>query len=201
MFHSNPAAATGEPNIMKNLVLATVFALALSTPALAGNTSNSTSNSSSSSSSSSSAGAVAISRGGAGGAGGSSNVSINDKYQAPGIGAPGLAASGSCLGSASGGVAGPGFGVSFGSTTPDLDCRRRETARLLGAMYGRKGALAGMYLLAKDVETYDAMVQAGMIAPAARAPVAYGSVSRTAYRTNASGCAILARDGSGRCLD
>jgi hypothetical protein len=69
-------------------------------------------------------------------------------------------------------------------------------------MYGRKGALAGMYLLAKDVETYDAMVQAGMIAPAAnRAPVAYGSVSRTAYRTTASGCAILARDGSGRCLD
>lgn len=58
----------------------------------------------------------------------------------PGIVAPGLAAAGieTCLGSVSGGVAFPGGGFSFGSTTPDRGCDTRLDARTLWA-FGLKG--------------------------------------------------------------
>jgi hypothetical protein len=62
----------------------------------------------------------------------------------PSIGAPPLAAAGleTCLGSASIGISGPGFGVSGGSTTTDKGCDARLDARTLAAMGYKEAALA-----------------------------------------------------------
>lgn len=58
----------------------------------------------------------------------------NSPRQAPNAIAPGLMASGlSCLGSASIGGSGSGFGISFGMTKEDRSCNAREDARYLHA--------------------------------------------------------------------
>lgn len=61
--------------------------------------------------------------------------------QAPGVGAPGLAAAGieTCTSSASSGVSGPGFGFSFGATDVDEGCEARLDARTLAGL-GLAGA-------------------------------------------------------------
>jgi hypothetical protein len=63
---------------------------------------------------------------------------------APSVFAPGLAAAGieTCLGSVSGGVAFPGGGVSFGSTTKDAGCESRLDARTLWAFGLKSEAVA-----------------------------------------------------------
>lgn len=60
---------------------------------------------------------------------------------APSVFAPGLASASieTCLGSASGGVAFPGGGFSFGSTVQDSPCQARLNARTLWA-FGQKDA-------------------------------------------------------------
>lgn len=56
--------------------------------------------------------------------------------QVPGIVAPALTTtlSGTCFGSASGGVAGAGFGVTLGKTYEDKECQRRLNANSLNAL-------------------------------------------------------------------
>ncbi len=56
--------------------------------------------------------------------------------QAPGAYAPGLAAAGveTCTASASSGVSGPGFGISFGATSIDEGCEARLDARILAGV-------------------------------------------------------------------
>lgn len=57
-------------------------------------------------------------------AGNNQSMRYNEKYQAPGVAAAGLAATGTCpIGSVSFGVSGPGAGLSFGFTRGDTDCR------------------------------------------------------------------------------
>ena len=86
--------------------------------------------------------------------------SYRDRYQAPGVGAPGLAAGGidACLGSASGGVSGPGFGLSFGSTYPEKDCNLRQYSRTLQGL-GHKAAATQM--LCYNGEVADALAASG----------------------------------------
>lgn len=66
--------------------------------------------------------------------------------QAPTAIAPGLAAAGieTCLGSTSGGISGPGWGVSFGTTKEDPGCDIRLTSRQLYSMGQRNAAIALM---------------------------------------------------------
>jgi len=61
------------------------------------------------------------------------NQNSNSIQQAPGANAPGLAAAGieTCTSSASSGISGPGFGISFGSTGVDEGCDARLDARTL----------------------------------------------------------------------
>lgn len=56
--------------------------------------------------------------------------------QAPGAYAPGLAAAGveTCTSSASSGISGPGFGISFGGTGIDEGCEARLDARTLAGL-------------------------------------------------------------------
>lgn len=95
--------------------------------------------------------------------GGSSNslVSIRGQRQAPAIVAPGLAAAGieSCLGSTSIGGAGPGFGVTIGSTTVDRGCNLRLFSRTLHALGHREAATQ---ILCNDPEVAQALVAEGI---------------------------------------
>jgi len=61
------------------------------------------------------------------------NQNSTSTRQAPGAYAPGLAAAGieTCTSSASSGISGPGFGISFGSTGVDEGCDARLDARTL----------------------------------------------------------------------
>lgn len=58
----------------------------------------------------------------------SNNITFKHRLQAPSPVAPGLAATFDCLGSKSGGVGVPGFGVTFGGTEANEDCMARYTA-------------------------------------------------------------------------
>ncbi|MGU3336877.1 hypothetical protein ACLBXJ_02570 [Methylobacterium mesophilicum] len=78
-------------------------------------------------------------------AGSSSSVNIGGSgsgRNTPGVWAPGLAAAGieSCLGSASVGGAGPGFGVTIGGTLTDKGCNLRLYARTLYSLGHRTAA-------------------------------------------------------------
>lgn len=125
-----------------------VALVALSMPAYAGGSDRSNAIAGavaqSASSSQSAAGAIA----GGGNAGASSGTSNSNnttfKYprQAPGIGAPGLAASSNaCLGSVSAGASGAGFGASFGVTYLERNCEARAVSELLHRYGQRQQAL------------------------------------------------------------
>lgn len=73
--------------------------------------------------------------------------------------APGLTVSnGTCLGSSSGGIQGPGFGVSAGSTRMDEDCNRRYNSQWLKGL-GYPGAATA--LMCQDADVNKAMEVAG----------------------------------------
>jgi hypothetical protein len=76
------------------------------------------------------------------GSGNKTSATINSPRNNPTIVAPGLAAAGveSCLGSASIGGAGGGFGLTFGSTVTDRGCNLRLYARTLFALGHRQAA-------------------------------------------------------------
>jgi hypothetical protein len=105
--------------------------------------------------------------------------SYRDRYQAPGVGAPGLAAGGidACLGSASGGVSGPGFGLSFGSTYPEKDCNIRQYSRTLHGL-GHKAAATQMLCYNSDVA--DALAASGY--PCRVGPRRAQAVAGTVYQ-------------------
>jgi hypothetical protein len=88
----------------------------------------------------------------------------------PSVQAPGLAAAGieTCLGSVSGGVAFPGGGFTFGSTTPDRGCDTRLDARTLWAFGLKPQAVAR---LCQKEEMSAAL---GPLCGVRPAPVAYG---------------------------
>lgn len=92
--------------------------------------------------------------------GSNNNTNYNQqKLQAPGIGGPGLAASGNaCLGSVSGGVSGAGFGFVFGTTTEDKQCNLRENAKVLRS-FGQKRA--AVEILCKNTEMAEALAVGG----------------------------------------
>jgi hypothetical protein len=139
--------------------------------------------------------------GGAGGAGGGASSSANgnggsanggtfssrynNQLQPGGIAAPGLAASGSCLGSVSGGVSFPGGGVAFGSTVKDDDCTRREYGRIFLGIRDPRARAVAYYLFAKNPEVQEAMQAAGVL-PAQGRSVAgrAGGVTPVGYRGN-----------------
>jgi hypothetical protein len=110
--------------------------------------------------------------------------SYRDRLQAPGIGAPGLAAAGAevCLGSASGGVSGPGFGLTFGATYPEKDCNLRSYARSLQFL-GHKAAATQMLCYNADVA--DALAATGY--PCRVGPRRQEVVIRGGYKTVAVG--------------
>lgn len=64
------------------------------------------------------------------------NQNSSTALQAPGAYAPGLAAAGveTCTSSASSGISGPGFGISFGGTGIDEGCEARLDARTLAGL-------------------------------------------------------------------
>lgn len=66
--------------------------------------------------------------------------------------APSFATNGSCLGAASGGIQGPGFGISGGSTTLDAACSARYDAEALRAAGEPKAAIARLCLTPEIAE-------------------------------------------------
>jgi len=76
------------------------------------------------------------------GSGNTISNSFRGRGNAPSVSAPGLAAGGSdvCLGSISFGASGVGFGLSFGTTTPEHDCNIRQYSRLLSGLGHRRAA-------------------------------------------------------------
>jgi len=76
------------------------------------------------------------------GSGNTISNSFRQRGNAPAVSAPGLAAGGSdvCLGSISFGASGVGFGLSFGTTTPEHDCNIRQYSRLLSGLGHRRAA-------------------------------------------------------------
>lgn len=95
--------------------------------------------------------------------GGTSSSALNfrGRQQAPAIVAPGLAAAGieSCLGSTSVGGAGPGFGVTIGSTTTDRGCNLRLYSRTLYALGHR---VAATQILCNDPDVAQALLAEGV---------------------------------------
>ncbi len=172
---------------MKTLLLASAFALcAVSAQAQTAN-----SNSTSTSTSHSQAAAVALAKGGRGG-----NISNNSVS----VGAPGLAASGACLGSVSAGVGAGGFGLSFGTTKQDDPCNRRENARVMGAL-GYKDVAVRIMLedpqVARAMQAYSTTYYRA--APAQR-PAGYPQPPRyTEERAFMSASVTPARRAAGQC--
>lgn len=84
--------------------------------------------------------------------------------QAPGVGAPGLAAAGieTCTSSASSGFSGPGFGFSFGATDVDDGCDARLDARTLASLGQNNAAL---FRLCERQKIAIALAQAGTPCP------------------------------------
>jgi len=94
----------------------------------------------------------------------SNNTTYNEKYQAPAVIAPGLAASPECIGSWSAGGSGPWFGISFGSTRTHEGCERRRNAEMLDKFGFRDAAIL---LLMKDADVAEAMQRVGFVPPPA----------------------------------
>ncbi|MCJ2056976.1 hypothetical protein MKL09_10470 [Methylobacterium sp. J-048] len=96
-------------------------------------------------------------------AGSSSSVSVGggSGRNTPGVWAPGLAAAGieSCLGSASVGGAGPGIGVTIGSTMTDKGCNLRLYARTLYSLGHR---IAATQILCNDPDVALALAVEGV---------------------------------------
>ncbi|GJE15230.1 hypothetical protein FOHLNKBM_6310 [Methylobacterium longum] len=97
-------------------------------------------------------------------AGSSSSVNIGGSgsgRNTPGVWAPGLAAAGieSCLGSASVGGAGPGFGVTIGGTLTDKGCNLRLYARTL---YSLGHQVAATQILCNDPDVALALAVEGV---------------------------------------
>lgn len=102
--------------------------------------------------------------GAAAAAGSSSSVNIGGSgsgRNTPGVWAPGLAAAGieSCLGSASAGGAGPGFGVTIGGTLTDKGCNLRLYARTLYSLGHR---VAATQILCNDPDVALALAVEGV---------------------------------------
>jgi hypothetical protein len=64
-------------------------------------------------------------------------VSFDDRRQAPTLAPPAVYASGVCTLGVSGGLSVPGGSISGGKSRVDLECERRETARLIMALNPR----------------------------------------------------------------
>lgn len=111
-------------------------------------------------------------------AGNITTFNSSSQQQAPGAYAPGLAAAGIevCTGSASAGISGPGFGISFGSTTTEQGCEARLDSRTLWSM-GYKAA-AG-YRLCTQPNMALALAYAGTPCP----PEFYNSRQQRAITT------------------
>jgi hypothetical protein len=88
--------------------------------------------------------------------GGTSNVNFRSRRNAPSVIAPGLAAAGieSCLGSASIGGSGPGFGLTIASTTTDKGCNLRLFSRTLYSLGHRRAATQ---ILCNDAQVAEAL--------------------------------------------
>lgn len=128
---------------MKALLLATVLGFV----AVSAQAQSSSSTSTSNSAATANANALALARGGRASGGDVNNVSVS---------APGLAASGACLGSVSAGVGAGGFGLSMGSTHQDDPCNRRENARVMQGL--------GYKDVAVRIMLQDPMVAGAMVA-------------------------------------
>jgi hypothetical protein len=91
----------------------------------------------------------------------SSVVNVRQRRNTPSVFAPGLAAAGieSCLGSASVGGAGPGFGVTIGGTTTDKGCNLRLYSRTL---YGLGHKVAATQILCNDPDVAVALAAEGV---------------------------------------
>jgi hypothetical protein len=111
------------------------------------------------------------------------NIQDNSTYEAtdghdwaPAISAPGLT-TGTCLGSASGGLSIPGGGLTFGSTKTDEECQLRYNSIRLSELGMKKAAVVIMC----QVETAKkALEQTGFVCPNEITPdpwVDYGSKS------------------------
>jgi hypothetical protein len=95
------------------------------------------------------------------------NTTVSSRHstrQAPSIVAPGLAAAGveACLGSASVGGSGAGFGLTIGSTLVDRGCELRLYSRALHAMGYKRAATE---LLCNDPDVARALAADGYICP------------------------------------
>lgn len=77
-------------------------------------------------------------------------------------GPPLISSNDTCMGSASGSVVGPGFGVSMGKTYTDTNCVTLKNSRELWNMGMRAAALA---LMCKDEDNKDALEVTGFICP------------------------------------
>ena len=93
--------------------------------------------------------------------GGSSAVNFRSRRNTPSVVAPGLAAAGieSCLGSASIGGAGPGFGLTIAGTTTDKGCNLRLYSRTLYSL-GYRGAAT--QILCNDPQVAEALSVQGV---------------------------------------
>ena len=121
-------------------------------------------------------------------AGSSSSVNIGGSgsgsgRNTPGVWAPGLAAAGieSCLGSASVGGAGPGFGVTIGGTLTDKGCNLRLYARTL---YSLGHQVAATQILCNDPDVALALAVEGvrcLSGPGAEAQQAVGFTGPEGY--------------------
>ena len=123
-------------------------------------------------------------------AGSSSSVNIGSRgsgRNTPGVWAPGLAAAGieSCLGSASVGGAGPGFGVTIGGTLTDKGCNLRLYARTL---YSLGHPVAATQILCNDPDVALALAVEGvrcLSGPGAEAQRAVGFTAPDEYAARA----------------
>lgn len=133
--------------------------------------------------------------------------------------APGLTAAGleTCLGSISGGTSGMGFGVSLGTTVPDMNCNARLDSRTLWSMGLKKAAVARLCLTpeiqrsmpevcseylpqpagASGVYAPAPAVQAARLEPT---PYAGGAVEVIERRTGATRLCARYDPARGRCL-
>lgn len=96
-----------------------------------------------------------------------SNINYSGKVElknVPNVNAPALTSSGdACMGSASGGASGSGFGISFGSTKIDKNCVMLKNSRELWNMGFRQAAVARMCM---DSDNRKALESTGWMCPA-----------------------------------
>jgi hypothetical protein len=92
---------------------------------------------------------------------GSNAVNFRSRRNTPSVVAPGLAAAGieSCLGSASIGGSGPGFGLTIAGTTTDKGCNLRLFSRTLSSLGYREAATQ---ILCNDPQVAEALSVQGV---------------------------------------